>query len=66
MHPYNAGDILWIKDATGERQIKLTQLLESTGAFAQFNFTYINLQARDNNDKDNIEDTDFDNIWPMI
>jgi len=38
--PFKMGDSLQIKYTDSERSVKLTRLLESTGAFAQFQFEY--------------------------
>ena len=40
------GDRLWLREVSGERQIHLTRLLESSGAFAQFLFIDINSRTQ--------------------
>jgi len=39
---FKVGDHLWLREVSGERQIRLTRLLESSGAFAQFLFLDMN------------------------
>lgn len=62
--PFKVGNTLRIIDGDNKQEIRLTRLLESTGAFAQFQFTY---QGKDHEGKHNDgTDEDFDNIWSAI
>lgn len=62
--PFKVGNTLRIIDGDREQEIRLTRLLESTGAFAQFQFIY---QGNDDKGKHNDgSDEDFDNIWSAI
>jgi hypothetical protein len=64
--PFKTGDLVMIVNEEGtERKARLTQLLETTGAFAQFHFSYPDAQAGNGDDLAG-DDTDFDTIWPML
>ena len=62
-HPYNVGDDLIIEERQNIRPIKLTRMVESTGAFSQFQFSYMDLDDEDG--KGGGQD-DFDNIWSTL
>jgi hypothetical protein len=64
--PFKTGDLVMIVNEEGaERKARLTQLLETTGAFAQFHFSYPAAQTGNGDDLAD-DDTDFDTIWPML
>lgn len=58
--PFKAGDLVMIEREGHERKAKLTQLVETTGAFARFHFNYLDARPGDG------DPADFDNIWPML
>ena len=62
--PFNLGDIIWIEEGTNKQQIRLTRLLETTGAFALFQFTILARENELSNDLD--EDNDFESIWSTL
>ena len=68
--PFNVGDLLAIEDDKSTREIKLTRLLESSGAISQFQFIYLDYQSlhqHEENDDDEItDDSDFDNLWSTL
>jgi len=39
---FRVGDRLWLRERSGEKQIRLVRMLESSGAFAQFLFADMN------------------------
>jgi hypothetical protein len=39
--PYRVNDAIWIEREKGKKRARLTRLLESTGAFSRFQYTYI-------------------------
>ncbi len=64
--PFKVGNTLWIDDSVGHQMVRLTRLLESTGAFSQFQFIYLHDQSEKEAERDDGEKEDFDNIWSMI
>lgn len=64
--PFKAGDLIMIDRAGIERKAKLTQLVETTGAFARFHFNYLDPRANDGDDQLNADPADFDNIWSVL
>lgn len=64
--PFKPGDAIMIEHNGMERKAKLTQLMETTGAFARFQFTYLDGQTGDRESHSNEDPADFDNIWPML
>lgn len=64
--PFKTGDLIMIVEAGRERKAKLTHLVESTGAFAQFHFTYLDPQRGTGNHRDEEDEAGFDNIWSML
>ncbi|MEJ1341510.1 MAG: hypothetical protein RPU64_05040 [Candidatus Sedimenticola sp. (ex Thyasira tokunagai)] len=64
--PFKVKDSLWINDSVGQQKIRLTRLLESTGALSQFQFVYLHDQNEDETEESNEMDEGFDNIWSML
>ncbi len=68
--PFTVGDLLTIEDEKSTREIKLTRLLESSGAISQFQFIYLDnhgLQNDEEADEDDFgNDSDFDNLWSTL
>lgn len=64
--PFKVGDLIMVDRAGVERKAKLTHLVETTGAFAQFHYTYLDPQLNDGDDLQNNDEADFDNIWPVL
>jgi len=64
--PFKTCDLIMIDQAGIERKARLTHLVETTGAFAQFYFTYLNPQPSFGDDPFNDDEADFDNIWPVL
>ncbi len=62
--PFKTGDLVMINEANSERKARLTHLIETTGAFAQFHFIYLDAQSGGGRGID--DEADFDNIWPML
>ncbi len=62
--PFNLGDIIWMEEGTIKQQIRLTRMLETTGAFAQFQFVPLVTENELSDDLD--EDTDFESIWSTL
>ncbi len=62
--PFKVGHELWLEDDSGERQIRLTRLLESSGAFSRFEYSYTSSKSSGNNRGD--DETDFDTIWSTL
>lgn len=64
--PFKVKDTLWINDSVGEQQIRLTRLLESTGAFSQFQFVYLHGEDSAEITPEEEADSNFENIWSML
>jgi hypothetical protein len=64
--PFRVGDDLTINEPMGEFQIRLSRLVESTGAFNQFHFSFLGSRQQDETEDNSDEDKDFDNIWSML
>ncbi len=60
-HAFQPGSNLTIDGKSGRRPIRLLRMLESTGAFSQYQFSYLDLLS----DTDD-EDAGFDNIWSSL
>jgi hypothetical protein len=39
--PYRVNDAIWIERKNAKKRARLTRLLESTGAFSRFQYTYL-------------------------
>lgn len=68
-YPFKLGNELQVNEGENLREIKLTRLLEASGAISQFQFVY--LDHADSSDQDETddsfgEDTDFDNLWSTL
>ncbi|MEN8178972.1 MAG: hypothetical protein ABFS39_10160 [Pseudomonadota bacterium] len=68
--PFDVGDLLTIDDEKSTREIKLTRLLESSGAISQFQFIHLDNQSLPDNDENEDDelggDSDFDNLWSTL
>ncbi len=68
-YPFELGNQLEVNEGENLREIKLTRLLESSGAIAQYQFVYLDhndLPDQDDSDEGFGEDTDFDNLWSTL
>ena len=68
-YPFKLGNQLEVNEGENLREIKLTRLLESSGAIAQYQFVYLDhndLPDQDDSDGGFGEDTDFDNLWSTL
>lgn len=67
--PFKVGDLLTIDDGQ-QRKIKLTRLLESSGAISQFQFIHLDQSKVGNrftHDNDELGDSiDFGNLWSTL
>ncbi len=61
-HAFQPGSNLTIDGKGGRRPIRLLRMLESTGAFSQYQFSYLDLIS----DSDDEDDAGFDNIWSSL
>ena len=61
-HAFQSESTLMINDKQGRRPIKLSRILESTGAFSRYQFTYLD-RAEDVAEDDAAS---FDNIWSTL
>lgn len=64
--PYKVDDLLIITTDSGEEKIKLTELIELTGAFAHFNFIGLGAGNSSMTDSGETTEANFDNIWSHI
>ncbi|MES9889088.1 MAG: hypothetical protein ABW140_19975, partial [Candidatus Sedimenticola sp. 6PFRAG1] len=64
--PFKEGHILWLDEGTGETEVRLTRRLETSGAFARYQYAYLDEQNRDSDNEDQSDGSDFDNIWSML
>ncbi len=66
--PYQTNDTLSLDGPDGKKHIRLTSALESTGAFARFQFVYLDPgQIKKPEPKIETEDeTNFDKIWDIL
>lgn len=62
--PFKKGSLVMINNGQGEHKATLTSLLESTGAFAHFEFRY--QKQRQNGGDPHADSDDFDNVWSML
>jgi hypothetical protein len=67
-YPFKLGDLLVVNEGENLREIKLTRLMEASGAVSQFQFAY--LDQSDSSDKEESQednsDSDFDNLWSNL
>ncbi|MCU7906581.1 MAG: hypothetical protein KZQ76_12210 [Candidatus Thiodiazotropha sp. (ex Epidulcina cf. delphinae)] len=70
VYPFSLGKTLRINDGENTKEIKLTRLLESSGAIAQFQFIYPDRQSASQNNKDDSdgldENSDFETLWSTL
>ncbi len=66
--PYQTNDTLSLDGPDGKQHIRLSSLLESTGAFARFQFIYIDPGQikKPEPKKETEDDTNFDKIWDIL
>ncbi|OOZ35163.1 hypothetical protein [Solemya velesiana gill symbiont] len=62
--PFRVGHVLLLDEGMGEQEVRLTRLLDSSGAFARFQFVY--LEDKEAKSEEQTEESDFDNIWSML
>jgi hypothetical protein len=68
-YPFKLGNQLQVNEGENLREIKLTRLLEASGAISQFQFIY--LDHNDSPEQDDSDDkfgdeSDFDNLWSTL
>ncbi len=63
--PFKAGDTLRMSAGLVSREIRLTRLLESTGAFTHFQFVDLTIE-KERMQGSRYDDSDFDNIWSTL
>jgi hypothetical protein len=67
-YPFKLGDLLVVNEGENLREIKLTRLMEASGAISQFQFAY--LEQSESSDSDDSQgessDSDFDNLWSNL
>lgn len=64
--PYKPGDRVLLIRGNLERKAKLTHLLDQTGAFAQFEFSYLGSQPFGSDDSANSTAGDFDKVRSIL
>ncbi|MEJ2590623.1 MAG: hypothetical protein P8178_04325, partial [Candidatus Thiodiazotropha sp.] len=68
-YPFKLGNVLIVNEGENMREIKLTRLLEASGAISQFQFVYLDeggVAESDDAQEGFNEDTDFDNLWSTL
>ncbi len=67
-YPFKLGDLLVVNEGENLREIKLTRLMEASGAISQFQFAYLDQSESSDSDesKDESSDSDFDNLWSNL
>jgi hypothetical protein len=68
-YPFTLGNQLQVNEGENLREIKLTRLLEASGAISQFQFVYLDhndLPDQDESEEGFGDDTDFDNLWSTL
>lgn len=64
--PFSVGDKVVLGNSNGESEIQLTRLLESTGAFSQFQFKSTKETPKEDSKANVAQESDFDSIWTSI
>lgn len=64
--PYRVGSNVLLKFNGSERHVRLTKLIENTGLFAQFQFSYIGKDGRAEDHADVSGEFDFSTVWSSI
>jgi hypothetical protein len=64
--PFSVGDRILLKERDGSAEIQLTRLLESTGAFSQFQFSYGPNQSSEERSNGQNTANDFDSLWSTL
>jgi hypothetical protein len=68
-YAFKLGHELRVNEGENLREIKLTRLLETSGAISQYQFVYLDhtdTTDQDDSDEGFGEDTDFDNLWSTL
>ncbi|MCU7851950.1 MAG: hypothetical protein KZQ80_07035 [Candidatus Thiodiazotropha sp. (ex Monitilora ramsayi)] len=68
-YPFKLGHELIVNEGENLREIKLTRLLEASGAVSQFQFAYLDqgeLADGDESQDESGGETDFDNLWSNL
>lgn len=69
-YPFKLGNQLQVNEGENLRDIKLTRLLEASGAISQYQFVYLDHTeppGQDDESDDGFgDDTDFDNLWSTL
>ena len=67
-YPFKLGNELRINEGENLREIKLTRLLEASGAISQFQFVYLDHSDIPDQEEqsDGLDDTDFDQLWSTL
>ena len=66
---FKVGDILSVDDGDNSHDVKLTRLLESSGAITQFQFIYLGqpeLPEETDEEDDLGDDADFESLWTTL
>ncbi|MCB1758163.1 MAG: hypothetical protein KDI68_00080 [Gammaproteobacteria bacterium] len=64
--PFSVGDRLLLMESDRSTEVQLTRLLESTGAFSQFQFSYGSNQSPEERSKAQNTSNDFDSLWSTL
>jgi len=64
--PFNTGDTVILGDTDVEQEVRLTRLMESTGAFSQFQFRIIKERSQKDSENNREQNANFDSIWSAI
>ncbi len=68
-YPFKLGNQLQVNEGENLREIKLTRLLEASGAISQFQFVYLDhndAPEQDDSDDKFGDESDFDNLWSTL
>jgi hypothetical protein len=64
--PYRVGSNVLLKSNGAERHVRLTKLIENTGLFAQFQFSFVGKDGRTEDSADVSGEYDFSSVWTSI
>ncbi|KPK39674.1 MAG: hypothetical protein AMJ69_05025 [Gammaproteobacteria bacterium SG8_47] len=64
--PYRVGTNVLLKFSDGERHVRLTKLIENTGLFAQFQFSFVGPEGRTEDAGDVSGEYDFSSVWSSL
>ncbi len=68
-YPFKLGNVLQVNEGENLREIKLTRLLEASGAISQFQFVYLDhpdTQGQEEPEEGFGDESDFDNLWSTL